>query len=414
MNKYILKARIRDIFNPIGSETVTLNWIKRFKRLKIVVLPTIDLNYLKLCKLRSLDKSQIEYNIESLAKNGIEIEDKLLDYYLKCELHKCQQEIYKKYIIDEIIFDSTIGYDFVIKSFIDLVEIINPWNPVNPFLQVSLKYSRLYLGVLRFLGTMPISLNFYIRNFIPLSRFLGNITQTIGTLLYANIHNRWAHLIKQNKQKVHLITNSYGTLTKTNLKDVPHSVVFPWLALEINPLKFVSSQKENYAVFYGRPDPIKGINEAIKAFKLARKKGCIDKLYIIGSNLINDVNNNIFSLGWINSKEKIYTILSKASVAIYPSLSDNFSISVLETIGVGTPVVMYHNQSNYEHFSGSNLVKIVKEFDLEGLVNAICETVRNRPELDNYTINLIRTHLDWETVTNNVENAIIQAIERKK
>ena len=96
MNKYILKARIRDIFNPIGSETVTLNWIKRFKRLKIVVLPTIDLNYLKLCKLRSLDKSQIEYNIESLAKNGIEIEDKLLDYYLKCELHKCQQEIYKK------------------------------------------------------------------------------------------------------------------------------------------------------------------------------------------------------------------------------------------------------------------------------------------------------------------------------
>lgn len=55
---------------------------------------------------------------------------------------------------------------------------------------------------------------------------------------------------------------------------------------------------------------------------------------------IYGIENNVDVLGYVDGCKK-FELLSRSKVMIYPSYMDTFAISVLETLSVGTPVVVY-------------------------------------------------------------------------
>lgn len=113
-----------------------------------------------------------------------------------------------------------------------------------------------------------------------------------------------------------------------------------------SPLPFKGGQdaRENYVVYIGRLSKEKGINILLEASKSLRST----KFLIIGGGaelellkLYKDENDleNVSFLGHVSGNEK-WDILRKASAVVIPSLCyETFSLTTIESMSVGTPVV---------------------------------------------------------------------------
>ncbi|MUN28516.1 glycosyltransferase [Sulfuracidifex metallicus DSM 6482 = JCM 9184] len=415
---YTLKIRAPNIFmkNYIGgAEYVTLNWLTRFKKIDYEIIPDMDLIYLDLCINKKIQKDNI---LEIIDKLKLPINTRLLNYYLDCKLHN-NPDIFKKVLNNEIVLDMKIGTNVNVSQFLNkhILEFIRRRPVGYDFLHYSLKYSKKYIGMLQHLGDIPLSLNFYIYYFKKLLGYIDSFTELIYLLASVIRQKTWVYALIHYKDKVHLLAPSKGVIKKVGLNKLNHTIIFPYVGLDSSILNYACKNKDDYAVFFARSYRTKGILDAIKIFKLAKERGYLRKLYIIGGN-INDITSkysnetDIISLGRINDKNEVYRILSKAKVNIYPSISDAFGITILESLGVYTPVVMYYNEANYEYFSKSKLVKIVNSFDKYEFLNKINEIIKgNKVEIDGYTNNLIRSHLDWNKIVNNIEEHLLNIIE---
>lgn len=397
-----------------GAEYVTLNWLKRFKKIRYEIVPDIDSVYLDLCINKRFKKDDV---LEIIDKLNLPVNNTILDYYLDCKLHNNNAYIFKKILDNEIVLDTKIGSGMPVPQFFKkhILDFVNGRPAGYDFLYYSLKYSKKYIGVLQAMGDIPLSLKFYIYHFKGLLNYLESSKEFISLLANVVKQKTWRRALIRSKDKVHILTPSKGAIKKVGLDKLDYTVIFPYVGLDSTILNYYACKnKDTYAVFFARPSRIKGILEAIKIFKMARENGYLQKLYIIGGNL-NDVTSkykgetDVVSLGRI-SKGEVYRILSKAQVNIYPSISDAFGITILESLGVCTPVVMYYNEANYEYFSKSKLVRIVKPFNKYEFLNKIRE-VRSSMEMDEYTRNLVQSHLDWNRVVNNVEERLLTILD---
>ena len=99
--------------------------------------------------------------------------------------------------------------------------------------------------------------------------------------------------------------------------------------------------------------------------------------------------------------DELYQELSTSSLMIYPSHSDSFSLSILQSIYLGTPVVAYDiaGISLYKNFS---CVKLVKEFDIRKMVEVSRYMLSNKNISfnDGNIEDFINQHQDWCNVAN--------------
>ena len=68
-------------------------------------------------------------------------------------------------------------------------------------------------------------------------------------------------------------------------------------------------------------------------------------------------------LGFV-SQDKLIDVVSKAKVLVYPSHFDSFSLVILESLALGTPVIAYKIPGVRSVYEGLSAVKLVKEGDL--------------------------------------------------
>jgi glycosyltransferase involved in cell wall biosynthesis len=136
--------------------------------------------------------------------------------------------------------------------------------------------------------------------------------------------------------------------------------------------------KENYVVFGGRPDPVKGLAEALIVFKQILKSSSELKLVVTGkmtevmSIILRKVCRKLGILdkvvftGFIPRTER-FEVIAKARLMLYPSHEDAFSYAVLESLHLGTPVVGYKIPALEIYYGGLPGVELVEEWDLEAL-----------------------------------------------
>lgn len=144
-----------------------------------------------------------------------------------------------------------------------------------------------------------------------------------------------------------------------NVIVIPNGIDSSWLSKdENNPVKDENNIK--FLFYHGRLDPEKGVELLIKAFHNVLKIININlKLIIAGDGKQRNyleklcsslkIENYVIFLGNISQSE-IKSYLSRADAAIYPSLWDGFSLSVLEAFStVGGPVI-YSNKIGINDF----------------------------------------------------------------
>lgn len=158
----------------------------------------------------------------------------------------------------------------------------------------------------------------------------------------------------------------------------------------INELRRKSVKKDKVIVFGGRPRPDKGIVEALLAWKfIVKNVGQDYKLIVTGSirptfmkklkvfcRKLNIANSVMFT-GFISKKER-FSLIARAMMMLYPSHVDAFPYAVLEALNLNTPVVAYSIPALKIYYEGLNGVILVKESDIEALVQKSVETMKNK------------------------------------
>lgn len=152
----------------------------------------------------------------------------------------------------------------------------------------------------------------------------------------------------------------------------------------------VDDKTEFVFVCVGSLVKLKGFDFLIKAFADSEAKDNGAKILIVGggpdkSNLKNQIDSlnlsdRILLLGQKNKKE-IFRILHDADAFILPSRRENFSVSVLEALACGNPVIATICGGIRECIDSSNGV-LVPVDDVKQMTNAIDTMCRN---INNYS-----------------------------
>lgn len=162
--------------------------------------------------------------------------------------------------------------------------------------------------------------------------------------------------------------------------------------------------KENYAVFFARLVPQKGIRELPKIAEL------IDSKIIVFGKFFNErdkrllIGNPKIEYRGYRPVEEVYDTVSRAKVLVYPSHQDGFSLVVLDTLALGTSIVAYDIPAIRLVYSGLKPVRIVKEYDIKGMARAVNDVLKMDDEEyemehnDDAVRKFLDDHSSWEKV----------------
>ncbi|WP_256202758.1 glycosyltransferase [Sulfuracidifex tepidarius] len=218
-----------------------------------------------------------------------------------------------------------------------------------------------------------------------------------------------------------MLAVSEGSLEGLKLKSEKIKVLKPGNAFNPDLLRFRTKNKENYLVFWARLYYLKGIFEIPYIMREIVKRHRDVKLLIFGEfinniekekffNLIKNFNleKHIKWLGFISDEEK-YKIVSKARALIYPSHVDSFSLVILESLALGTPVIAYDLPGPKSIYRDLKAVRFVREFDIDRMALNVLDILKMKDE-DYFSFLIYNEMLDkflerynsWDKVTDEI------------
>ncbi|MEM0257193.1 MAG: glycosyltransferase [Saccharolobus sp.] len=211
---------------------------------------------------------------------------------------------------------------------------------------------------------------------------------------------------------------SEGPLKESGLSG---DVIRPGNAFDKELLSYRNRGKEDYVVFWSRLNQDKGISDLLDIMNIIGKRRRI-KLVVMGKffdrynekrfwSKVRKYNLDVEYLGFVDERKK-REVVSKAKLFIYPTHVDGFSLVVLESLALGTPVVAYDIPAIRSVYKGINAVKIIKEFDKEGMASEALRLLSmSEKEIedimnDDYLINFLDLHSSWDNVAEAVKKII--------
>jgi glycosyltransferase involved in cell wall biosynthesis len=109
---------------------------------------------------------------------------------------------------------------------------------------------------------------------------------------------------------------------------------------------------------------------------------------------------------------KLFETVSRAKVCLYPSHSDAFSLVILESLAVGTPIVAYDIPGPKSVFHGLPIVKFVREFDKKGMAETALRIINSSNSDYEVMVNnqkvleFLKVHSSWDAVAKNLAEKI--------
>lgn len=159
-----------------------------------------------------------------------------------------------------------------------------------------------------------------------------------------------------------------------------------------------SYQRQSNAVFtigfLSRIDPKKGLDKLIMAlsgvdfpYKLlvagSGESNYVDSLKLLSTKLGN--NLNIDWVGWKNGEEK-FKFLAHLDIFALTSHSENFAIVVIESLSVGTPVLISDQVGLYKYIQENDFGWICNN-EIESLTNQLNRIERERGKISKINVN---------------------------
>lgn len=152
----------------------------------------------------------------------------------------------------------------------------------------------------------------------------------------------------------HFLTISNSTKDDLCVLGIPEKSITV-LSMGINRVKLsgIPKEKKPTAIFVARINKMKGIEDAVQAFKYVVEKIPKAKLWVVGRgdkvylDLINakvkeyNLQNNIYFWDFVTQNKK-FELMARAHILIVPSIREGFGLTVPEAGSVGTPAIAYN------------------------------------------------------------------------
>lgn len=174
------------------------------------------------------------------------------------------------------------------------------------------------------------------------------------------------------------------------------------------PEKIKEKRYEKPIVLYGAvnaaTDKIKGFSNLLSALQILKQQGKdLFELLVFGANegdLSIDVGVDVTFLGFIGNADELVALYNLADVMVVPSLTENLSCTIMESLSCGTPVVAFNiggNSDMVEHKKNGYLAKDKDDADLadgiiwciENSVSAKLSENARQKVLDNFTSDIV-------------------------
>lgn len=175
--------------------------------------------------------------------------------------------------------------------------------------------------------------------------------------------------------------------------------------------------KEEYAVFFARLVPQKGLIELPKiAEKLSSKIIVFGKLFSESDRKYLE-SRNIEYRGF-RPIDEVYETVSKAKVLIYPSHQDGHPLVVLDTLALGTTIVAYDIPAIRFVYEGLKPVKMVKEYDVLSMATVANNVLKMSSEEyiseheDENVRGFLELHSDWLNVAKETKDFLSEVINK--
>lgn len=175
--------------------------------------------------------------------------------------------------------------------------------------------------------------------------------------------------------------------------------------------EFIKREKiQSYILFCSRLVPEKGAHYLISAFKDLGSDFNGYKLYICGGSMHTDSyvralkkldpgNKNIIFPGYVSGKEK-HKLFSNASIYVLPSEIEGMSISLLEAMSYGIPVLVSDIKENRDLVNNNGFY--FKSKNVESLKSALEYMMRNSGEMKEKAQNaetFVQKNHNWDNVS---------------
>jgi len=234
-----------------------------------------------------------------------------------------------------------------------------------------------------------------------------------------------ANYISKSRYLSFIAAVSKGTLDSVKIKNSEKYILYPGNGVDKELLQYRTTKKEDYVVFWTTLIPPKGILNFLYIINLLKKRGIsvrakvsgkfiYDKFKRLFFNYIRDNGLDVEYLGFLDRKE-LYVTVSKAKLLIYPSLADGFSITILESLALGTPVIAYSIPTVHSVFKDIPAVKFVKEGDIRKFVDEVeneLKTGNLQEAIYDKRVNSFIEFHNWDNVAENVAKIIKYSLNK--
>jgi glycosyltransferase involved in cell wall biosynthesis len=361
------------------------------------------------------DKDDILKRAKELETRGIKVAD---DFYRLLD----QAEKYKVTRIQRLLFQEKTSAEYV-KNFNVDVDFL--YEPDHTSLDVFFFGEKQRFGLTIHEPLFYANSLEYLRRLWKFYRFNPSTKKGFYTRFLFNelvAKPKYSKLLRSHKPTF-IASVSEGSLAWTGIEG---EVLRPGNAFEPELLAYRNKGKEDYIVFWSRLNQDKGIQEIPEVMKVINSSRPT-KLILMGKffdkynerafwKKINKYNLHVEYLGFVERK-KLIDVVSRAKVLVYPSHVDGFSLVVLESLALGTPVVAYDIPTVKSVYSDLPGVTFVREFDVRGMAEKALDFLR-KPEKeiedlmnDERLVKFLQLHSSWDNVVRAIKELLLKYVK---
>jgi glycosyltransferase involved in cell wall biosynthesis len=151
-------------------------------------------------------------------------------------------------------------------------------------------------------------------------------------------------------------------------------------------------------------DRRKGFASLLSALQIIDAQGLVVHLVVFGANAqelpMKFQNIDVTFVGYIHDSSVLTALYNIANVMVVPSLTENLSNAIMESLSCGTPVVAFHIGGNGDMIDHKQNGYLAKEKDSEDLAKGIEWCLANNANdvlsknarekvMNNYTIDIV-------------------------
>ena len=347
----------------------------------------------------------IEETVRWASKLNIYVPEEVISFAKECKHYpanplaevKLEINYYSKFL-GEVKNSDVIFSDYTLYSIVKAMSILKRKTATKSILFSQISYSKLLRSLIWNIKTKGLSLS-------TLKIYLSSLYTSGLFHKFMEYSKDIDFLLGVSKASVDDLINA-----KMTRKDIPWKVLKPANAFERELLNYSTLNKEDYAVFFARLLPEKGLFDLPAIWKKVREKMPKAKLIIVGKFDNEKTEKKFLSMAkdtgieYIGFRSRGDTDLlrkvAKAKVFVYPTYVDSFALVILESLALKTPVVTYDIPAIREIYGGLKAVNIVNKFDVNGMARKVIEIYSRDPEemFDDTYRKFIEFYSSWERV----------------